>query len=109
MSTTRDVAGLPANDNDDELFDDLARRAGAALRRPAPEDGVRAIAQRRRHQQARKATVAGGFGMAALIGALLVVSTRDDPAGSSAVDTSPTPATFAAAIEASGVLTSPSP
>jgi hypothetical protein len=108
MSTTPDVPGLASNADDDELFDDLARRAGAALRRPAPENGVRAIAQRRRHQQARKAAVAGGFAMAALIGALLVVSTRDDPAGSSSVDTSPAPATFAAAIEAAGVLTSPS-
>ena len=29
--------------DDDEVFDELARRAGAALRRPAPEDGMSVI------------------------------------------------------------------
>ena len=81
MSTTGDLPGLPGNEldgDDDAVFDELARRAGAALRRPAPADGVRAIAARQRRRQALKATVVGGVAVASLIGALVVVSRRDD-------------------------------
>ena len=87
MST--EIPGLPEselNGDDDAVFDELARRAGAALRRPAPEDGVSVIAHRRRRQQALKATVVGGVAVATLIGALVVVSTRDDPDGLRPVD-----------------------
>ncbi len=72
MST--EIPGLPESEldgDDDAVFDELARRAGAALRRPAPEDGVRAIADRHRRQQALKAIVVGGVAVAALIGALV--------------------------------------
>ena len=58
------------NGDDDAVFDELARRAGAALRRPAPDDGVRVIAARQRRQQALKASVVGGVAVATLIGAL---------------------------------------
>ena len=102
MSTTPDLPGLPENEldgDDDAAFDELARRAGAALRRPAPEDGVSVIAHRRRRQQALKATVVGGVAVATLIVALVVVSNRDDPAGLRPVDSPPAtlPATTAAA------------
>ena len=82
MSTTGDLPGLPGSEldgDDDAVFDELARRAGAALRRPAPADGVHAIAARQRRQQALKASVVGGVAVAALFGALVIVSTRDDP------------------------------
>lgn len=145
MTTTPDLPGSEPDSDDDAVFDELARRAGLALRRPAPEDGVSVIAHRRHRQQALKATVVGGVAVATLIGALLVVSNRDDPDGLRPVDLSPatfpatttpastptallpvdpSPATlpanttpapgtgggpaFAAAIEASGVLASPS-
>ena len=83
-------------DGDDEAeFDDLARRAGAALRRPAPADGVRVIAARQRRQQALKASVVGGVAVATLIGALVIIANRDDADSLPPVDSSPptTPAT----------------
>ena len=92
MSTIPDLPGLPESElsnDDDAVFDDLARRAGAALRRPAPEDGVRVIAHRRRRQQALKASVVGGVAVATLIGALVVVSNRDDRDGLRPVDSPP--------------------
>ena len=92
MTTTPEVPGLAGNelnDDGDAVFDELARRAGAALRRPAPEDGVSVIAHRRRRQQALKASVVGGVAVATLIGALLVVSTRDDPDGLRPADSLP--------------------
>ena len=92
MTTTPDLPGLPEHELDDAsgaAFDELARRAGAALRRPAPEDGVSVIAHRRRRQQALKATVVGGVAVATLIGALVVVSVRDDPDGLRPVDSPP--------------------
>lgn len=86
---SNDTPALPGNDLDGDqnaMFDELARRAGAALRRPAPADGVRAIVTRRRRQQALKATVVGGVGVVALIGAL-VVSQRGEPDRLPPVDT----------------------
>jgi PQQ-like domain len=88
MTTTPDLPGSEVDGDDDAVFDELARRAGAALRRPAPEDGVSVIAHRRRRQQALKATVVGGIAVASLIGAV-VVSTRDDPDSLRPVDSSP--------------------
>ena len=75
MTTTPEIPGLPdseLNSDNGTAFDELARRAGAALRRPAPEDGVSVIVHRRRRQQALKATVVGGVAVATLIGALVV-------------------------------------
>ena len=83
MSTTPDLPGAPHTDpsHDDEvMFDELATRAGAALRRPAPADGVAVIAARRRHRQARKAILVGGIALATLTGALMIASnSRDAP------------------------------
>jgi hypothetical protein len=119
MSTTGDLPGLPGNEldgDDDEAFDELARRAGAALRRPAPEDGMRAIAARQRRQQALKAAVVGGAAVAALIGALVIVSNRDDSDSVPAVDSSPTsvpasttPSPSSNPVDSSPATTSPAP
>ena len=92
MSTTGDLPGLSGDEldaDDDAVFDELARRAGAALRRPPPEDGVRAIAARQRRQQARNAAIVGGVAVAALVGALVIVSGRNDPDRLPPVDSSP--------------------
>jgi hypothetical protein len=78
------------SDGDDEaVFDDLARRAGAALRRPAPDDGVRVIAARQRRRQALRASVAGGVAVGTLIGTLVIIANRDDPESLPPVDSSP--------------------
>ena len=74
-------------DDGDSLFDELAARAGAALRRPAPADGVRVIAARRRRQHVVKAGVAGGVAVAAVVVALVIVSDRDDDPRSPIVTT----------------------
>ena len=74
---------------DEAGFDELARRAGAALRRPAPEDGVRAIAQRHRRQQAVRATVVAGVVVAALVGTLAVAADLHEPDSLTPVDSPP--------------------
>jgi len=117
MSTTGDLPGLPDSDvgGDDAAFDELARRAGEALRRPAPEDGVQAIAARRRRQQVLKQGVVGGIAVA-LIGTLVIVANRDDDTRSVPPATSPTspPATTLPSpatnpVETSLATTTPSP
>ena len=53
MSTTPDIPERPDTDviRDNAVsFDELAARAGAALRRPAPADGLGQIAERRHRQ-----------------------------------------------------------
>src|SRR5262245_37714070 len=82
MTTRPDLPGLPDSQlarDDDAAFDELARRAGAALRRPAPEDGVRVIAHRHRRRQVLKVSAVGGSAVVATLLALVVVSQRDDP------------------------------
>ena len=76
------------------MFDEVARRAGAALRRPAPEHGVRTIARRHRRQQTLKTIIVGGVTVAALIGTLAVATNRNDPDSLTPVD--PPPATLSA-------------
>lgn len=44
----------------DDAFEQLARSAGAELRRPAPVDGMRRVRAARRRQQVTKGAVAGG-------------------------------------------------
>jgi hypothetical protein len=116
MSTTPDAPEASGNElhaDDDAMFDDLARRAGAALRRPAPADGVRLIERQGRRRHALKATVVGAVGavvVTSLLGVVIVLSSRDAPP-QAPVAPAPTTIgapTFARAIEASGVLTSPS-
>lgn len=65
----------------EDNFDEQAREAGAALRRPAPADGMTRIRRtRRRQQQTRLA--AGGAAVVAIIALGAFVATRndDDPA-----------------------------
>lgn len=81
--------GPEASGPGDDGFDELARRAGAALRRPAPEDGVRAITHRHRRQQALEATVVVGVAMAALIGTLAFTANRDHPDSLTPADSPP--------------------
>jgi hypothetical protein len=120
MSTTGDLPGLPGTELDDNVddaaFDELARRAGAALRRPAPADGVTVIAARQRRQQALKATIVGGAAVAAAIGALVIVANRDDPHTVPAVDSPPTslpasttPSPTTSLADSSPGTTSPAP
>ena len=70
-------------------FDELARRAGAAPRHPAPDDGELAITQRHRRQQSLKATVVAGVAVAALIGTAAVVANRNDSDSLAPVDSPP--------------------
>jgi len=93
VSNRPDLPDLPDSQvpsDDDAAFDELARRAGAALRRPAPEDGVRAIVARKRNRQALKVSTVGGAAVVAtLLGVLVVVSQRDDPDRLSPVESVP--------------------
>jgi hypothetical protein len=92
MSTTPDLPEVPdsqLSSDDDAAFDELARRAGAALRRPAPEDGVRVIVARQRTRRALKASVVGGVAVATLIGAVVIIASRDDPDSLRPVESSP--------------------
>jgi hypothetical protein len=81
MSDTPDVPRSTHSEPDSDdtaMFDELASRAGAALRRPPPADGMRVIAARRQRQRALKASALGGIAVATLIGALLIVDGGDD-------------------------------
>ena len=118
MSTTGDLPGLSGSElepDDDAAFDEMARRAGAALRRPAPEDGVRGIVARQRRQQVLKAGAVGGVAVVALIGAVVIVSNRD-PDSVLPVDSSPTslpasttPAPTTNPVDSSPATTTPAP
>ena len=90
MSTTPETPERPESDviRDIVSFDELAARAGAALRRPAPADGVDQIAELRRHQRVVRASIAGGVAVALLIGGW-VVAARDDGEGLQPADSTP--------------------
>jgi hypothetical protein len=90
MSGTPDSPGLPGNeldDDDDAAFDDLGRRAGAALRRPAPEHGASGIARQVRRGHAIKTSIVAGTALAMVVGALYVFSAGNDALAP--VDTEP--------------------
>src|SRR5262245_22108107 len=101
MSPTPDLPELPDSQLaivDDAAFDELARRAGAALRRPAPEAGIQAIVLRQRSPRALKVGLVGGAALvAALLGAL-VVSQRGDVERLPAVDSVPVTIPTSAAV-----------
>jgi hypothetical protein len=69
----------PGDPGDDGRIDDLARRAGAEVRRPAPAGFVDGVRSARRRQQTVRAG-AGVVGVAALlaVGAVIVRGTTDD-------------------------------
>lgn len=68
------VTGAAPTKADADEFDELARRAGAALRRPAPADGVRAIAERRRRDRRLKVAAAGVVAVASVVAALALLA-----------------------------------
>jgi hypothetical protein len=68
------VTGATPTTADGDEFDELARRAGAALRRPAPDDGVRAIAERRRRDRRLKVAAVGVVAVASVVAALALLA-----------------------------------
>lgn len=87
-------------DQPDDAFEQLARRAGAALRRPAPEDGpARLEAARRRQRIVRSSIAAGASAIVIVVGLIIVARPSDDsvaPSGSSPTSTT-APATTSTA------------
>lgn len=68
------------NHNDD--FDRMARAAGAALRRPAPEGALMRVRAVRKRRQVVRTTMVGVAGLAILVaGVSLAKGGSDDPAG----------------------------
>ena len=81
MSTTPDLPthGSPdSTSTDDAMFEELAARAGAALRSPAPAGGVDAISARGRRQQTGKAVLVGCAAIALVAAAVVIASSRDN-------------------------------
>ena len=97
-------------DQPDDVFEQMARRAGAALRRPAPDDGpARLQAARRRQRIVRSSMAAGASAIIIVVGLIVVTRASDDdsvaPSGSSPTSTS-APATT---ITAAPATTAPTP
>ena len=63
----------------DDRFDEMARAAGRALRRAAPDDGVERVRQARRRQVAIRTAAAGVAVCVLAVGVWVVV--RDDSDG----------------------------
>ncbi len=61
-------------DQPDDAFEQLARRAGAALRRPAPEDGVARLEAARRRQRIVRSSIAAGASAILVIVGLIIVT-----------------------------------
>lgn len=77
-------------DASDDTFEQLARAAGAELRRPAPPDGMRRVRAARRSQQVTKGVVAGGAAVL-LVGMGTFVALRGtDDGGDLATQPDPT-------------------
>lgn len=73
-------------DHRDDAFEQLARRAGAALHRPAPVDGVARLQTARRRQRIVRASLAAGTSVVVIVVGLIVVTRPADdsvaPSGS---------------------------
>jgi hypothetical protein len=72
---------MNANDSNGggDGFDDFAHAAGAALRQPAPDNGLaRVRSARQRHRMARVAAASGAVAIVIVAGALLVNENQDD-------------------------------
>lgn len=84
------------SDQPDDAFEQLARRAGATLRRPAPDDGVTRLQSARRRQRiVRTSLAAGASAIVIVVGLIVLTRPSDDfvaPSGSSPTTTT-TPAT----------------
>lgn len=87
-------------DQPDDAFEQMARRAGAALQRPATVDGVARLQSARRRQRIVRTSLAAGASAVVIVVGLIVVTRPSDdsvtPSGSSPTTTS-TPATTATA------------
>src|SRR6188472_3565870 len=82
----------------DARVDELARDAGAALRRPAPADGLANVRATRRRRQAGR-TVLGGSAVAVLaIGVFLVLDDDADDRGVVSVSVTATAAPTTAVL-----------
>ena len=67
------------DDGGDDGFDDFAHAAGAALRQPAPDDGLaRVRSARQRHRAARVAAATGAIAVVFVAGAALMTANQDD-------------------------------
>jgi len=67
-------------DESDRSVDELARRAGAALRRPAPPDGMARIHAGRRRRAAVRVVGAGALVIVVAVGAFVALARRSDDA-----------------------------
>lgn len=88
--------------------DDFARRAGAALRRPAPEDGPAAALRARDRIRTRQRIIAGG-GIAVLLIGGIVLFTRDDGSSDGDPVVGPSDTEAPAATTAPSLTTAASP
>jgi hypothetical protein len=83
MTTSRDDTKGAADHGDgpdaEAEFDELARRAGAALRRPAPEHGAAEIARRSRRAQLIKTGAVTAVVVLLIAGAIVVLSGDGEP------------------------------
>ncbi|MDO8391500.1 MAG: hypothetical protein Q7V57_13550 [Actinomycetota bacterium] len=78
--------------NHDDDFDAMARAAGSALRRPAPEDGLTRVRTLRKRRQVVGTTMVGVAGLAILIAGVSLASRGSEPARPvGPVDTTPVP------------------
>jgi hypothetical protein len=85
-------------DNSDASFDEFARAAGAALRRPAPHDGLTGVRASRQRRRVVQASVASGAAAIVLITGVLVLRTNQSDSDrlvttDSTISTSPVPST----------------
>ena len=72
----------------DDPVDRLGRTAGAALRRPAPADGMRRLRTARRRQQATRIAAAGATALVFAAGAFVLTRPDDEQ-----ISTATTPTT----------------
>ncbi len=81
MSINSDQRGSPGPQESIDAYEQRARRAGAALRRPAPHDGIAALRSARRRQQLVHGALAGCAAIAVIAVAVVVLSGRDPDRG----------------------------
>ena len=70
---------LPTTSAQGDAFDHVARKAGAELRKQAPPNGMRKLADRRRAQIRTRTTVAGGVAAVLVVAGLAVRAARNEP------------------------------
>src|SRR5262245_40365270 len=88
MSTTPDIPRNAEPEPIDDAFEEIGRRAGAALRRPAPDNGLAAITHQARRGRLVKAGVAAAVGVTVVVGAI-TITRGDEPNTLTPVNTIP--------------------